>query len=840
MVSVPTIYVVSQDKRLVKGIVTHCTEFNQTLRFGAASETNITVPEKIYNTKTEEWQDNPVYNELREDNLLYITDSRNYFDIPVRSVKNTNGFYNKFISNPSDRLWSLGEISYNPTLFHTDVSLQKETELFDIGSKAGYTFNVNTYIGNDGSINKISDDNNEATVHCLTCSTFIPVSVGDILALSYVNDNELNFRYTIACYTKPDPTSFTKFIKKGVGYDPSTKTITWDTTAPESGTRDTFDTTHFKNQTYGYIRIFLWTLNASKTTITESGETYTQWHWEYPSFGWIKIFSGVRRCTTIANSDTNGTKKIPLRWFTITNIAEEDNGVCCVKKITANSYEYTLCKKTISLSNGTLPLYVPPAIINIVNSSDWVIDKVDGISYTHSQHMEKGLLNQILEHLPHWKIGYISKELMTKYRTFENVDNANIYSFLTNEVQSAYQCFFVFNSEDCTISAYTLDDIRNSTTLTHSMITWNNAIKVINQSNNDTTYITAMRIHTADDQYGIGLVNPTGNNIIYDFSNVKSQMDFIADEDENRTLLEAVDEWENFYKNLTATEEQDSYLWYGKYLIQKTQEVEELNVRLTNILSEYRAKADTINAFLESDYKDSSIPVSWLIADIPRSVVDMTSGVYKPLSDYANYHSSTLYFELRNLAEAYQNTLSAYNDSVTACNNTKNSMQQFARKLSFQCGTEYETILSEKEKLALDYFIKEGDWQDSNAIFSDTYSVDDIYGTLKDVFQDATKDLKYYYSSPTYQFDIETANLLRLNINTDSLFLGKCVVVEANNGEWRSPFLLEMYIDHKDDTGFNIMFSTDYKRHNLAMRFADLFNSINQTSVKETQFTFDS
>ena len=71
-------------------------------------------------------------------------------------------------------------------------------------------------------------------------------------------------------------------------------------------------------------------------------------------------------------------------------------------KVTAQSYEMTLSKRAFSLSNSTLPLFVPDHINDLVTSDNWYYDCYGNTR--HKQKFVRGLLNQILDYLPQWKI----------------------------------------------------------------------------------------------------------------------------------------------------------------------------------------------------------------------------------------------------------------------------------------------------------------------------------------------------------------------------------------------------------------------------------------------------
>ena len=133
-----------------------------------------------------------------------------------------------------------------------------------------------------------------------------------------------------------------------------------------------------------------------------------------------------------------------------------------------------------------------------------------------------------------------SKDLVAEYVGQTAVKTMNV-------VEKAYQCFFIFDSENMTINiirgnptsinsngAPTQDGMIGSAS--NIILTWNNAIKNTNIKTTEDRAVTALKVHTENDEYGMGLINPTGNNVLYNFTAYKSQMRYVADIDKNRTL----------------------------------------------------------------------------------------------------------------------------------------------------------------------------------------------------------------------------------------------------------------------------------------------------------------
>ena len=557
-----------------------------------------------------------------------------------------------------------------------------------------------------------------------------------------------------------------------------------------------------------------------------------------------------------------------MRWFQIQSVDEQANGICRTKKVTALSYEYSLHSSTFSLSSATLPLYIPEAITGLVNGTRndgavWIRDKKDTSStpLRSVQRMERGVLNQILDHLPNWKIKYVSSKLMTSYRTLEDVDDVNIYSYLMDTLQSVYNCFIVFDNDDMTISAYTLSDINNMKTPV--CLTWDNSIQHFEKNNIDASYFTALRVKAGDSVYGVGLVNPTGNAMIYNFDRILNELNYTIPNvqgEYKRTLKEAVISWKNEYDSkLKST---SSYQTTGKRLITLNMDVIKYESEMRTALANYRAKADVINTFLRDD-RDKGLlgDVSFAliqIPDTPWTVQRIKSGmIYSGENADASkqFHNASLQNELASLADAYWKAKDSYDSACADFDSATATLKGIAKKLTMSYAQAYKangnneyafsnstTLLSAAEIKELSRYIVEGVWNYENASFSETYNGDDIYNTLSEILSEANFDLVNRLAIANFDFSVDTANILAIpgfKTACKGLYFGHQFGLNVSHTEYISPMLLEMHRNYKDENDFSFTFTTDMKRKPIQFRFADLYSTITQTSVTDSTFTFD-
>ena len=156
--------------------------------------------------------------------------------------------------------------------------------------------------------------------------------------------------------------------------------------------------------------------------------------------------------TNIEAYDYIKNKKLVLienyGYFVINDVKEDMNGSVPIKIVSCASLEYELISKRISGYAGTVKLYDP-------------------ITPTGT------LLATILEGAPNWSVGTIDTSLEILYRTF-NVSDTNIYNFLAGEVASAFECVFIFDTENRQISAVSY---ANATSTTDIFMSFDNLLE---------------------------------------------------------------------------------------------------------------------------------------------------------------------------------------------------------------------------------------------------------------------------------------------------------------------------------------------------------------------------
>lgn len=911
---VPNVILYSMNKKDPIGIVRYINEFKCDYHFNSTSELTFEIPQKIYDSERYEWIDNPYYDDLKTDMILYLADPTEQYKFNGSPILADNQYSLKSLSDTTARPSSNMRYDVNGGL--NGFKIQEETLLHDLGLSKGYLWDWQHYYdSHNGYANqKAHTDSSQyegyAGYKHLCCDSFIPVESGDIICIrsgvagnpvfiyrsffyedndsttmiknllhnensSFVQPNpvsriginnvETEKRRRIVKITAVNNGSITVTDSDGSPYNIGVAENEHSSGIPGTSSGNVFTATDSDDivagtQYYvgydidiaadlstGYLRFDCVDIQATKTV--KNGTT--RWVYHLMPEGYVQVYSGLRNVTQF-NVGEKGSYSIKQVWWVITNTEESNDGINKVKTITAKSYEHTLTKKAFSLSEGTMPLFFPNKIYNLITSSDWRRDvwESNGNKYQAKspQRCTRGLLNQILDYLPEWSIGYVDSELKSnvpispiccKYRSFDETTNENIYSFLIDTVEKAYHCFFIFDSENMTINI-----VNGNPTSVNSngapmqegavgsssniVLTWSNAIKSTNIKATEDRIVSALRVHTADDEYGMGLINPTGNDVLYNFSAYKSQMQYIADPDKNRTLWEAVEAWQTAYDNAISNYQSAAQTYTEKLL-----EVIENESTMSEALAEYRAVVEKINigaaaAGVESPYLDYPIYYSSINLNFPSS--------------WAKPHLSDLY----NASKNYWETSVTRNSNI----NTRDYNYRILRNSRNFLTMDYKTavaqegyaILSPKEVLELQKFIVEGDWTNENAVFSEEFSATDILDTLKGVYSEAKIDHDNYISQQCYEFDVTSTNIIDLDgfaENIDELTLGRMLSLQMDSGVWQFPILMGYHIDFSDDSSFEMTFDTNYSNKPIQKRFAKLFDEISQASVSSNTYTFE-
>lgn len=167
-----------------------------------------------------------------------------------------------------------------------------------------------------------------------------------------------------------------------------------------------------------------------------------------------------------------------IGYFEIQEPSIRKDTVTEYKECTAYSLQYDLTKK-----------YLKSFIIN-----QYTDESIDDVLF-YSSTKQKSLLDLCLEKLPQWSIGHVDGKLVNKKRFFE-VDDQDVYSFLTQDVAETFGCVFVFDTIHNTIHAYAEDNIGEDTSI---YVSYDNLANEITTDYQADDIITSLTVLGADD-----------------------------------------------------------------------------------------------------------------------------------------------------------------------------------------------------------------------------------------------------------------------------------------------------------------------------------------------------
>jgi hypothetical protein len=396
--------------------------------------------------------------------------------------------------------------------------------------------------------------------------------------------------------------------------------------------------------------------------------------------------------------------------FMISGIETENDGVIELKHITCESLETVLNYKKLTLFQGYYFFYKPET-------------------------PTRSLLDNILAYIPGWTLGTIDTELMSLNRRFDVTDKT-LYDFLTNEVAQTFQCVFVFDSINKTISAYT---VANATSPTDIYISFENLMQSFVIQESTAELVTALNVLGGDD-LSINTVNPLGTNTIYNFDYYKTTRWMTQD------LIDALNTWE-----AKLASYQPTYASNLTQLKNATYELSVYQINLTDLESELVAANTAKDALLQAGQSLTDIEAQ--ILSIELEIVDTQNNIVAQQSLVDNYRGILTGI---NTALLFQNNFTATQlsslDNFIIGNTYTNT--------NFISGSSAEQTQEQAQFL---YDQARGAWDSGSGIY--------VGGVISKV------------SQPRYTFDIESANFLFIKDFEPfiaQLSLGATITIQLN------------------------------------------------------------
>lgn len=450
-----------------------------------------------------------------------------------------------------------------------------------------------------------------------------------------------------------------------------------------------------------------------------------------------------------------------LGWFVIKQVKTSNDGSQPIKTVKCVSEEKTLDQYDLNILDGTYKFY----------------DALEP---------QKSLIGALLSQTD-WGIGHIDTELWNKYRTFEIPEDVGIYSFLHGDVEDAYECVFIFDTEEKLVNAYLKGNLISQTDI---VLTFNNLIKEVNIDETEDDLITALSVY-GDNDLNIRTVNPLGTNVIYKFDYFK-QPEWMSTE-----LSAAVTAWEQKVESVRNQ--------YSTLLTKLKDENAKL-IKLEGELTDLKSNLDALE-----QVRTARIKAGQDISDITQQINQKQAEINAKQAQVD---------QQQNVVDGIRNQQLDINKSLQFSENfTEEQLQEL------QCYTNAATYTND------------------NYTITDNMSYTDIQEQSQALYEDGLKKLKQI-SVPNYNFDMDVVNflfLIQYQPFIDQIQLGATVNAEVKDGYWVEPMLVKFSIDYDNPDNCKLYFSDSFRLMDEYCIFDDYDKSYSQSTktLNESKNTWD-
>lgn len=249
--------------------------------------------------------------------------------------------------------------------------------------------------------------------------------------------------------------------------------------------------------------------------------------------------------------DSNGNPKIKCS-FPVVKFCDKDNPELSLLHLAL--YYAKLIPETISTDEDGNEIV---DWVSNIDKSPWKIGYIDTMP---KEYIDYTVSFDGKEHVGKTRVSYLPEESYAF-----NIDNSDLYSFLTQDVAGAFNCVFVFDTVNCLINAYYIDHVGTDT---NAYIGWRNVQNSITATNTDDLY-TAYTVSGGDEVSGIEKAN-FGSSEIEDYSYFMKDNRYLP-----QSLIDKYKSWIKFRES-----KRDSYIAANKNYWKSYDKATELSSRV--------------------------------------------------------------------------------------------------------------------------------------------------------------------------------------------------------------------------------------------------------------------
>lgn len=508
-------------------------------------------------------------------------------------------------------------------------------------------------------------------------------------------------------------------------------------------------------------------------------------------------------------------------WFVITHVNESNDGIHKSKSVDCESYEYTLGRKAANLSAGTYRLYDP------ANAAS-----------------TETLLGHFLANCPRWTIGYVSSALYSRYRTFDMPD-ASMYGFLMEEAMDAYECVFVFDTENLQIKVYAPDDLIKDSGI---VFRYTSLLKHISISDSADDVVTELQVYGADN-FSIATVNPLGTASIYKYDYFKDVMPaamWVKVKQWQDDVAAAMGRTSAYGNILTAIKNENLKILGYEANKSEVERYRAAGEQVRTVNTPYTMQAvsqtavDNIRAWIDSKNSTDLLTMVTAADAYPPIPTFVPAGGEGVVPSEIQAYADTITEADRNVAQATINIYACdkcekYCDSLIATSKAQIEIYQNQRKAT-------HTNLSISNYLTADEIVALGDYTLAD-VYENPYIVpldgmtyEETQNLAFELLDGALETLERV-SQPTFDFSVETVNLMFDKEHEDYVNiieqngLGCRVHVEFEDGHWYNPVLMGISVEYDAPDKCELVFGSNYHAKMSEDLYAECFQQAAKTSA---------
>lgn len=500
------------------------------------------------------------------------------------------------------------------------------------------------------------------------------------------------------------------------------------------------------------------------------------------------------------------------------------------KEVTAQSAEIELGQKylnTFSINIGT-------------------VESIDGVCLYQAGNSKHSLLNLVLEKLPSWSVGYVDPKIGTLQRSFE-VDNQDVYSFLTSDVSKAFGCIFIFDTLHNTINVYEQDSVSEDTNI---VISFQNLAKRIKMSPDADSVKTCITL-VGSDSLTIRELN-MGYDRIYNFDYFATP-EYMSQELSNayKNYQKAYEQYNRQYTPLlagyqdlileiarldhemlpeTPLPKKDGQLVTTVELSEDTEVWKEYC--LTELEAYKKAYEGRQSVLMQKGYGNKK--------NVEYDGTQKNAVSDKDNSDktHMRVEYNSLYIPVYRILQHIRNEITIRERQIQELENRKKDLKLKMEEIISMI--DIQKNFTKEQWLFLSKFVREETLSDSNYVITDSMTAEEEL-EMKQAFLDFGRKELSRISQPQFSFTMDMANIFdfpEFRNQLDKFDLFNYITVLIRDDYYMKVKILSFDIDFEDRKNFSVTFGSIYKYKNKDI-FTTAVDAMAAASSASTSVSFN-